>query len=242
MGKQDEIFRAGNLSGLPFSFNTEVTEVFEDMIDRSVPGYKTSMKLIELYAGEYIQDNTHCYDLGCSLGAATKALLLASKKKSVKIIAIDNSKAMIKKCETTFAQEIINQSVEFKEEDLRVSQLKKASMIVVNFVLQFLHLQDRDLLLKRIFNSLKPGGALIISEKIHFKSKKKTSSISSVYHKFKSSNGYSDLEIAGKRDALDGVLLTETEEIHIERFKRAGFREVRKLMFNLNFLTYLCIK
>ena len=65
MGKQDNIYESGNLSGLPFAFNEEVTEVFEDMIDRSVPGYKTSLSLISLFASQYYQEGTNCYDLGC---------------------------------------------------------------------------------------------------------------------------------------------------------------------------------
>jgi tRNA (cmo5U34)-methyltransferase len=242
MGKQDEIFSEGNLSGLPFSFNKEVTEVFEDMIDRSVPGYKTSMKLIELYAHEHIQENTFCYDLGCSLGAATKSLLVSSQNKKVNIVSIDNSLEMIKNCKERFSKEISNGLVEFRVQDVTLAKLTNASVVVLNFVLQFLDLEKRDSLIKNIYKNLKPGGVLIISEKIHFKSESKTSNVSSIYHQFKSNNGYSDLEISSKREALKGVLMTETEKVHVERMKKAGFKDYRKLMFNLNFLTYLFIK
>ena len=46
MKKKDNLFKDGNFNDLPFSFNEEVTEVFEDMIDRSVPGYESSLRLI----------------------------------------------------------------------------------------------------------------------------------------------------------------------------------------------------
>ena len=95
MGKQDDIFIEGNLSGLPFSFNEEVTEVFEDMIDRSVPGYKTSVNLVDYYSRRYSRDSSYVYDLGCSLGASTIALLDSVSDKNIKVISIDNSEAMI---------------------------------------------------------------------------------------------------------------------------------------------------
>ena len=75
MGKQDNIYEAGNLSGLPFTFNQEVAEVFEDMIDRSVPGYKTSLNIIRYLSKKYYQINTNCYDIGCSLGASSASIL-----------------------------------------------------------------------------------------------------------------------------------------------------------------------
>ena len=75
MGKQDDIFIEGNLSGLPFSFNEEVTEVFEDMIDRSVPGYNTTLRIIQQQTKNHYIDGSNIYDLGCSLGASTSSLL-----------------------------------------------------------------------------------------------------------------------------------------------------------------------
>ena len=90
MGKQDNIFEKGNVRGLPFSFNQEVTEVFEDMIDRSVPGYNTTLRIIQQQAKNHYVDGTNVYDLGCSLGASTSSLLNALSGR-YKIIAIDNS-------------------------------------------------------------------------------------------------------------------------------------------------------
>lgn len=242
MGKQDDIFIEGNLSGLPFSFNEEVTEVFEDMIDRSVPGYKTSLNLAGYYSKKYSQDNSNIYDLGCSLGASTKVLLNSMNNKNLKIISIDNSSAMIKKCNKFFSSYIEKGCLELKLEDINISEIVNASVVVINFVLQFLDRDKRTLLIEKIFKGLNPGGGLLISEKVHFESDRESKNISLLHHLFKEKNGYTKMEIAAKRDSLEGVMVTETEEVHFQRMKGVGFRKGEKLMSNLNFATYLFTK
>lgn len=240
MGKQDNIFEGGNLSGLPFSFNQEVTEVFEDMIDRSVPGYRTSLNIIKYLSQQYYQKNTNCYDIGCSLGASSAAIL--SGAQSSHVIAIDNSEAMINECKKRFKTQIDSKHIEFKTEDIMHSNLENASVVVINYVIQFLDLDQRDNLFNKIFKSLLPGGILILSEKIHFDNRFETNRVFKTHHRFKSANGYSDMEIASKRDSLDGVLVTERENDHIKRATNSGFSKVEKILSNLNFRTYKFIK
>ena len=237
MTRQDKLFEDGNVSGLPFSFNQEVTEVFEDMIDRSVPGYRTSLNIIQQQTKQLFKEATNVYDLGCSLGASTIALLNAVHG-DFKIIAIDSSESMIKACQDRFKEQIQADQVNFLNEDILNSEIKNASVVVINFVLQFLKISDRSKLLRKIYKGLVPGGILILSEKVHFNSKRKTEAMSDIYHSFKSFNGYSELEISSKRDSLEGVLVTETEDQHLARARDSGFKNPDKLMSNLNFLTY----
>ena len=105
-----------SVSGLPFSFNQEVTEVFEDMIDRSVPGYNTTLRIIHQQDKNYCVDGTNVYDLGCSLGASTSSLLNALNGRS-KVIAIDNSDSMIRSCRERFSRSIQAEQVKFLKED-----------------------------------------------------------------------------------------------------------------------------
>ena len=161
MGKQDNIYEEGNLSGLPFSFNQEVTEVFEDMIDRSVPGYKTSLKLIAQFSKKYYQANTNCYDIGCSLGASSLAII--SGANNAKVIAIDNSEAMITECNNRYGDLVADESIRFLQDDVCKSKLENASVICINYVIQFLKLTERDKLIKKAFEALLPGGVLLIS-------------------------------------------------------------------------------
>jgi len=237
VGKQDKIFEKVNVRGLPFSFNQEVTEVFEDMIDRSVPGYNTTLTIIQQQAKNHYIDGSNVYDLGCSLGASTSSLLKALNGRP-KVIAIDNSDSMIRSCRERFSRSIQAEQVKFLKEDISQSEIVNASIVVMNFVLQFLSIKERVKLMQKIYQGLVPGGILILSEKVHFDSKRQTEEISNIHHSFKAANGYSKLEISSKRDSLEGVLVTETESQHLDRAKEIGFKVPSRLMSNLNFLTY----
>ena len=242
MVKKDSIFKVGNFNDLTFTFNEEVTEVFEDMIDRSVPGYTSSLRLIENLSRKYFIEGTHCYDLGCSLGASSMSLMKAMGKREGKVFAIDNSPAMIAACEQKCADLTKTGKVKFIKQDVNEAQIDKASVVVINFVLQFLNSKDRDGLLKKLFLGMKQGALLILSEKIHFDNKFRNQTIYNLHHQFKSNNGYSKMEISRKRDALEGVLVTDLETLHLQRLESIGFKKVRKVMTNLNFMTLVAEK
>ena len=143
MIKKDNIYKRGNFNDLPFSFNEEVAEVFEDMIDRSVPGYVSSLRFIQHITNNYFQENTNCYDLGCSLGAATESLFKATEGKEVKIFAFDNSSAMIDSCKHRYKDQINSGKIQFIEQDVTDVEISNASIVVINFVLQFLDSVER---------------------------------------------------------------------------------------------------
>jgi SAM-dependent methyltransferase len=128
MAKKDNIYKVGNFNDLPFSFNEEVAEVFEDMIDRSVPGYRSSLKLIENFGKKYFQNKSFCYDLGCSLGASTLSLVEAVKEREGQICAVDNSKAMISNCNKKFKHLIDSKKVNFINQDIESTEIKDALM------------------------------------------------------------------------------------------------------------------
>lgn len=240
MSDRDNIYFSDKVKNISFSFNEEVTKVFSDMINRSVPGYISSLNLIKQYGRKYHQPDTYIYDLGCSLGSVTASLLPLAKDRN-KIIGVDNSVSMINSCKKNFSSNIKNGEVDFHHQDVRDLKMKKSSFIVVNYLMQFLKIPERNDLLRNIHNILVENGVCILSEKIHFSSSLRTNLIKDIHHSFKLQNGYTALEIARKRDALEGVLVTETEEEHIMRLIDIGFK-VTKIMSNLNFITLLCKK
>ena len=242
MIKKDNIYKRGNFNDLPFSFNEEVAEVFEDMIDRSVPGYVSSLRFIQHITNNYFQENTNCYDLGCSLGAATESLFKATEDKEVKIFAFDNSSAMIDSCKHRYTDQIESGKVQFIEQDITNVEISNASIVVINFVLQFLNMSERISLLERVYEGMISRGMLVLSEKIHFDSEFRTEVISKLHHQFKADNGYTEMEISRKRDALEGVLVTDTETKHLQRLESIGFKKVRKEISNLNFMTLVVEK
>jgi len=239
MKKKDNLFKDGNFNDLPFSFNQEVAEVFEDMIDRSVPGYESSLRLIKNLSDYYFQTDTNCYDLGCSLGASSLSILKGIGKRKGQVIAVDNSHAMISESKIRFSNFIKSGKIKFLEEDINNIKINTASIVVINFVLQFLEVEKRETLLKRIFQGMKKGGILIISEKIHFDNTLRNQTIYRIYDRFKLKNGYSKMEISAKRDSLEGVLVTDLEALHLQRLRKIGFKGVKKVMSNLNFITLI---
>ena len=150
MGKKDSIYTKENSSDLPFSFNQEVAEVFEDMIVRSVPGYTSSLTLVKNLTIRFFKENSNCYDLGCSLGAATESLIKATEGIQTKIISVDSSRAMIDLCKHNFTEYIESGKIQFINQDILDCEIKNASIVIINFVLQFLNLEERTNLLKII--------------------------------------------------------------------------------------------
>jgi len=211
-----------------FSFDDQVASVFADMIQRSVPGYAQSLQMVELLAHQYGQEHSNVYDLGCSLGAATLALSRGCAGKACTIIGIDNSPAMVKRCQATLHNNLANtiekdKNIHIHCQDILHTDINNASVVVLNFVLQFIDPNNRLALLKNIQSGLKPGGVLILSEKIAFADAAENQRQIALHEAFKRAQGYSQLEISRKRTALENVLIPETLDAHHQRLQQAGF-------------------
>lgn len=232
---QDRIFRThGQI--VDFVFDERVVAVFPDMIRRSVPGYETVLPLSGLLAARHMSNGGRCYDLGCSLGATALAVLRGIDDPGTRIIAVDNSRAMLERARELHAGE---HRIDWKEGDLLDTPIEDANAVVMNYTLQFIPLPQRAGLLARINKGLKPGGALIISEKIRFDDAALQAEFEAAHLDFKRANGYSELEVAGKRAALERVLLPETEEAHLARFTAAGFRAAHVWFRCLNWASFI---
>ncbi|NOR73245.1 MAG: carboxy-S-adenosyl-L-methionine synthase CmoA [Mariprofundaceae bacterium] len=221
-----------------FVFDDKVTTVFSDMINRSVPGYGQTLQMVELISHQYAQPGTNLYDLGCSLGAATMALSRGSSGKDCKVTGVDNSPSMVKRCKETLKEE----SVKILCQDILETEIENGSVVVLNFVLQFVPKVKRLTLLKKICRGLKSGGVLILSEKIAFDDADENRRQAELHEAFKRAQGYSDLEISRKRTALENVLVPETLRVHHERLKRAGFSSSNAWFQCFNFSSIIAIK
>jgi tRNA (cmo5U34)-methyltransferase len=224
-----------------FRFDEQVAAVFTDMIARSVPGYDLTLKMIGVIAAHFAQNDSCCYDLGCSLGASTLAMRHRIPD-NCWIVAVDNSLAMAQRCQDTVQRDPAGPRVDVLCADIQHITITNASMVTLNFTLQFVCASQRLSLLSAIHRGLNPGGALILSEKIALSGDGEQKLFESLHHDFKRTMGYSDLEIAQKRAALDQVLLPDTVDTHKERLHLAGFREVYTWFQCLNFASWLAIK
>jgi tRNA (cmo5U34)-methyltransferase len=243
MVKKSDLIYASPLDKIiDFKFDEKVVNVFPDMIQRSVPGYSTLISTIGIMAGRYAQPDSVCYDLGCSLGAVSLSMRQRIQAKNCHIVAIDNSAAMIQQATQLLAADTSTAvEVDLRCDDLLNAQINNASVVVMNFTLQFIAVAERGALIKRIFDGLKPGGVLLLSEKLAFPDEANQFHIDS-HHDFKRSNGYSDLEISQKRSALENVLIPETLAVHEQRLSQAGFSFIEKWFQCFNFVSLVAIK
>ena len=223
-----------------FRFDQDVVKVFDDMVRRSVPGYDSMIQMIGLIARMYGQDNTNYYDLGSSTGAITLSIALNNKSKNNQFFAIDNSKEMVEQCEKNLHNKVDN--LQAICDDINQVKIKSASIVVLNLTLQFIDVNLRSNLIKKIYDGLESGGILIISEKIHFDDAVTQNQITKLHMDFKKENGYSELEIANKRQAIENVLITETKEQHLNRLRDCGFVETSCFFQCLNFVSFLSVK
>ncbi|MFK7831406.1 MAG: carboxy-S-adenosyl-L-methionine synthase CmoA [Congregibacter sp.] len=240
--EQDTLFSDPLRGRGPFRFDADVVSVFPDMIQRSVPGYTTVIGLTGLLARRFAQSGTVIYDLGCSLGASTLAMRQHLEGSQCRIVGVDNSAAMIAKCHEVIANDTGTTPVELRAEDLLETLLENASMVVLNYTLQFVPQSERQALLNRIAEALRPGGVLVLSEKVVFPDATLNELNIELHHDFKRAHGYSSLEIAGKRQALENVLHPESLDQHRQRLASAGFQSSDVWFQCFNFASIVALK
>jgi tRNA (cmo5U34)-methyltransferase len=221
-----------------FAFNKDVVAVFPDMIRRSVPGYETIIPMTGLIAARHLGDEGTAYDLGCSLGASTLAILQQSKAAKIHVVGIDNSSAMIEEAR----QQITDSRASFECADLLSTPVQDAKVVVLNFVAQFLEPQERLALFTRLQAEMHPDGLLIVSEKVRNMDDTMQSVFDETHLNWKRANGYSDLEVSQKRQALENVMKVDTEEMQLQRFQEAGFNVAKKWFRCLNWASFLVYK
>lgn len=240
--KSDNIYAKPQPHIVDFVFDASVASVFPDMIRRSVPGYDNIITMIGLFAEQFVQNKSQCYDLGCSLGAATLAMRQHIQQPDSKIIAVDNAEAMVAQCRAHLENDNTAVPVEIRCANIQDIIISNASFVVMNFILQFIDPEQRTELIKNIANGMLPGSALVLSEKINFADPYIAQQQQTLHEAFKKANGYSELEISQKRNALENVLVPDTLEQHQQRLKSAGFKTSTVWFQCFNFASLIAIK
>ena len=240
---KDTVFASGNSVG-DFVFDDSVAAVFPDMINRSVPGYATIISMIGVLSERYCTRGSTLFDLGCSLGAATLSMQHHISHNQYNIVAIDNSEAMITRLRETIARGGSRNSDKLNLvcADINDIEIYNASVVVLNFTLQFIPKAQRYGLIKKIYEGMNPGGILILSEKIEFPDPDLDSLLIDLYHRFKECQGYSKLEISQKRSALENVLIPESIQEHKDRLHKAGFASSDVWFQCFNFASLVAFK
>jgi tRNA (cmo5U34)-methyltransferase len=239
--QRDDIYANPLGAVADFSFDASVVNVFPDMINRSVPGYQTIVAMTGVMAARYYQPGTRCYDLGSSLGASTLSMARALPPEA-NIIAVDNSPAMIARCKDILEHSEHRAAIELRLANVQEVVFEKASVVVMNFTLQFIPREQRGAIIQRIADAMPVGGVLILSEKIAFSDEHLQQLNTDLHHSFKRQNGYSALEISQKRSALENVMIPETLSVHRERMLGAGFSSCDVWFQCFNFASIVAVK
>ncbi|HMV35410.1 MAG TPA: carboxy-S-adenosyl-L-methionine synthase CmoA [Turneriella sp.] len=240
---RDEIFKRPGSGKTPFEFNAQVAEVFDDMVSRSVPFYREVLRMTAELAHDFYQPGTQIYDLGCSTGALLPHIEEQFAGLPYLYTGIDNSDDMILKANLHCPR--INSGAmkaEFSVADIAAVNFEPASVFVSNYTFQFLKPLARQALLRRIYTALASDGCLLLSEKCLEDSADVSRLYADHYHAMKARNGYSELEIAEKREALENVLIPFRVSENIEMLREAGFNPVSIFFKCYGFTSFLALK
>ncbi|MCG7873530.1 MAG: carboxy-S-adenosyl-L-methionine synthase CmoA [Candidatus Thiodiazotropha lotti] len=240
--KKDELYADPQQVVPDFIFDERVAQVFPDMINRSVPGYATIINMIGTLASRRVTRGSNCYDLGCSLGAASMAVRSSMPHQDYALIAVDNSLPMLQQAAKLLEQDQADSPIQLVCSDVRDVAIERASMIILNFTLQFIPAEDRADFLTQLYDGMQDKGLLVLSEKIALSNEASQNLFTEMHHSFKKAQGYSDLEISQKRSALENVLIPETLETHKQRLQMIGFTTVEVWFQCFNFVSLLAIK
>lgn len=239
--EKDQVY-AQNIQEIPpFTFNQEVADVFDDMLLRSIPFYQQSHDLLINILTKRYQENSLIYDLGCSTGTTLQLVLRALQNKNPRAIGIDESGAMLEKAGQKFSSEQ-RKRIQLCLADIEEIELQPAGVIIMNYTLQFLPRHALKPLLKKIHDALIPGGIFFLSEKLSHPHRDMEELKTDLYYDFKRKNGYSELEISQKREALENVLFPLTDKEHLDNLADSGFTQYDQIFKWVNFSCFLGIK
>jgi tRNA (cmo5U34)-methyltransferase len=239
--KRDEVFR--EIEGVAdFNFGEKVASVFDDMLDRSVPFYQEMQRMIAEMAADFAVEGTNIYDLGCSTGN-TLLNLDGAVGQGVKFIGVDYSEEMLKRCRQKLVQHGIRHEHELICGDLNQGVcVQNASMVLMVLTLQFVRPLYRDTLIKTILQGLNENGALVLVEKVLGEHSVFNRLFIKYYYDLKKRHGYSEMEIAKKREALENVLVPYKLMENREMLLRAGFRYCDVFFKWYNFCGIIALK
>ena len=216
----DQLYKKEQKALSPFTFNQDVSEVFDDMISRSIPGYDAIQSFVQTTTETHLSPNDHIYDLGCSTGT-TLHHILTQTPHALRATALDYSEPMLTKAKEKLRH---FQNIQYLHRDLNDSfPIQKSALITAILTLQFIDKSNRKKVLSDCYQSLESGGLFILVEKVHHSDPSIQDLLTTTYHRFKSQQGYSDIEIRQKQEALKTVLCPYTFEENMLLLKAVGF-------------------
>ena len=240
--KKDRLFRGRRGLAKDFNFGRKTAAVFDDMLSRSVPFYGEMQRMMGEIASDFAAEGTNLYDLGCSTGN-TFLMLDPVVPPTVRFIGVDSSPEMLARARKKFREHGINRPYKLVCADLNKGvRITNASVVIMNLTLQFVRPLYRPTLMKNIVKGMKEQSCLVLIEKVLSKNSNLNRLFIKYYYAFKERQGYSRLEIAQKREALENVLVPYRLEENIELLLKSGFRECEVIFKWYNFCGLMALK
>ena len=237
MSNRDHVMPSG-----PWQFDQEVTAAFDDMLQRSIPQYN-AMRMVTYEVGRrFVQPETAIVDMGCSRGEALLPFV-SNFGQDNHYIGLEISEPMIEAARGKFAKHPHGGRVTIRHTDLRHDFPNVMSSLVLSVLtLQFTPIEYRQRIIRRVFNSLAPGGAFILVEKVLGATSELDDAFVDLFLAIKKQNGYSEAEIDRKRLSLEGVLVPVTARWNEDLLHEEGFRSVDCFWRHLNFAGWVAVK
>jgi len=221
-----------------WEFDKQVTNKFESHVEKSVPFYNISHEIVLGLSDYFLKKESRYYDIGCSTGSLIQKIYNKNKDKKVKLIGLDNSRAMITKAN----KKKIKNKLSFVNTKIENYNFLKSDMISSLYTIQFIQPKYRQKLFDKIYKSLNWGGAFVLFEKIRGDDARFQDLLTFLYYDFKASNGLKPNEILNKEISLRSVLEPYTIQANIDFMKRAGFKDIMPISQYLCFKGFLAIK
>jgi tRNA (cmo5U34)-methyltransferase len=239
---KDQLFSEQKKDINDFDFGEKTAEVFDDMLERSIPLYRELQRMMGELAKDFAVSGTNVYDLGCSTGITLHTLCSAIDK-DVEFIGVDYSEAMLERARGNFRQLGVKRNYTFAHGDLNEGfPIKNASVVVLNLTLQFVRPLHRDMLIRQILSGLVENGCLILVEKVLGNDSLFNRMFIKLYYDMKKRNGYSEIEISQKREALENILIPYRLDENFELLRKNGFQHVDTFFKWYNFCGILGVK
>jgi len=225
------------IAGAKWEFNAEVTEVFDDMLARSIPDYEGMRRITTELAKRFAQEGTSIVDLGCSRGAALKPIMKELENLDVRYMGLEISDPMVEAAKKEIP------TADVRKFDLRENYPKVISSVTLSILtLQFIPIEYRQRIIQDVYDSLTPNGVFIFVEKILGADSYADNVFVNTYLNRKGANGYTQEQINSKRRSLEGVLVPVTDKWNKELLTDAGFKHVDCYWRHLNFAGWFGVK
>lgn len=238
--RRDTVFVDPAKAETPFRFSPEISAAFDDMAARSIPAYRQTLLFSELLAADHATGLTAC-DVGCSTGTLAVAIAQRLGPHGGAVLGVDLEPSMLDRArERAAASAAAGASLaplRWSCGDVRALEPPASDTIFVHWTLQFLPVVEREVVLARLFAALRPGGALVLSEKVRASTEARQRTMDTWYDGFKLANGYSRAEIEHKRRALAGTLIPLTLDENLALVERAGGARAEVVFLNVCFAT-----